>query len=52
MTSTKVNKPTARKSLCLFTNRLDMKKETAIHKLRAAKSRRKVIRSGNKPWAL
>ena len=37
MTSTPVNKPSARKSLCLFTKILDVKKKTATRRFGAAK---------------
>ena len=37
MTPTPVKKPSARKSLCFFTNILDVKKKTAIRQVRAAK---------------
>ena len=45
-------KPSARKSLCLFTNILDVNKKTAIHRFGDAKSKRKAIKSGTTPWAL
>ena len=51
MTSTPVKKPSARKSLCLFTNILDVKKN-ATRQVGAAKYKRKAIKFGNKPWAL
>ena len=37
MTSTPVKKPSARKSLCLFTNILDVKPKTAERRIVAAK---------------
>ena len=37
MTPTQVKKPSASKSLCLFTNILDVKKKTAICRVGAAK---------------
>ena len=53
MAPTPVNNPSARKSLCLFTNILDVKKKLATtRQVRAAKSKRKAIKSGTKPWAL
>ena len=52
MTPTPVKKPSAIKSLCLFTNILDVKKKTAIHQVRAAKSKHKSIKAGNMSWAL
>ena len=36
MTSTPVKKPSARKSLCLFTNILDVKEKIAIRRVKAA----------------
>ena len=51
MTSTLINKPSAQKSLCLFTNILDVKK-TACRQVGAPKSKRKAIKFGNKTWAL
>ena len=51
MTSTPVNKPRARKSLCLFTKILDVKK-AATHQVGAAKYNRKALKYGNTPWAL
>ena len=41
MTSTPVKKKSARKSLCLFTNILYVKKETDTRQVRPAKSERK-----------
>ena len=52
MTSTPVKKPSARKSLCIFTNILDVKNETVTRQVGAAKSKRKAIKAGTKPWAL
>ena len=37
MTSTPVKKPSARKSLCLFTNIFDVKKRTAIRRVESEK---------------
>ena len=51
MTSTPIKKPSAQKSLCLFTNIFEVKK-TAYHQVGAAKSKPKAIKFGNKPWAL
>ena len=51
-TSTPVKKPHARKSLCLFTNILDVKKKTATRRVGASKSKFKAIKYGNTPWAL
>ena len=50
--STTVNKPSARKSLCLFPNILDVKKKTATCRVGDAKSKRKKIKYGTTPWAL
>ena len=52
MTPTPVKKPSDRKSLCLFTNILDVKKKTSICQVGDAKSKRKAIKSGTTPWAL
>ena len=52
MTPTPDNKTSARKSLCLFTNILDVEKKTAICTFGAAKSNCKSIKSGTTPWAL
>ena len=50
MTSTPVKKPSARKSLCLFTNILDVKAKMAKRCFLAAKSRRKSMKVGNGLW--
>ena len=47
MTSKPVKKPSAIKSLCLFTNILDVKPKTAKIRFVAAKSRRKAMKLGN-----
>ena len=47
MTSTPVNKPSARKSLCLFTNILDVQPKTAKRRFVATKSRRKYMKVCN-----
>ena len=52
MTSTSANKPSGRKSLCLFTNILYVKKRIATRKVRSAKHNHKAIESGTTPWAL
>ena len=44
MTSTPVNKPSARKSLCLFTKILDVKPKTAKQRIVAAKSKRRAMK--------
>ena len=50
MISTPVKKPRARKSLCMFSNVLYVKKN-ACRRVRAAKSKRKAIKFGNTPWS-
>ena len=52
MISTPVKKLSARKSLCLFNNILDMKKKTYTRRSGAPKSKHKEINPGTKPWAL
>ena len=52
MTSSPVKKPSAQKSLCMFTNVLDVNKKTAYRRFGAAKYKRKAIKFGNTPWAL
>ena len=52
MTPTPVKKPSARKSLCIFTKILDVKKKTDIRRLGAAKLKLKAIKAGTTPWAL
>ena len=52
MKSTPVKKTSARKSLCLFTNILDVKNKNATRQVGDAKSKRKAIEYGNTPWAL
>ena len=49
MTPTLVKKPSARKSPCIFTNILDVKKKTAIHRVGAAKLKRKAIKAVTTP---
>ena len=44
MTSTTVKEPSARKSLCLFTNILDVKKKTEKRRILAAKSKRRAMK--------
>ena len=43
-------KLSARKSLCLFTNILNVKKKTAKRRVGAAKSKRKSMKVGNRLW--
>ena len=50
LTSSPVNKPSARKSLCLFTNIFDVQPKTAKYCFVAAKSRRKAIKVCNSLW--
>ena len=50
MTSTPVKKPSARKSLFLFTNILDFQPKTAKRRFVAAKSRREEIKVCNSLW--
>ena len=52
ITSSPVKKPSARKPICMFTNVLYLNKKTAYRRVGAAKSKRKAIKYGNKPWAL
>ena len=49
-TSTPVKKPSARKSLCLFTNILDVKPKTSKRHFVAAKSKRKATKLSNSLW--
>ena len=50
MTSTPVKKSSARKSLCLFTNILDVKPTTAKRRFVAAKFRQKSMKVCNSLW--
>ena len=50
MTQTKVKKPSAWKSLCLFTNIFDVKKRTAIRLVVYAKSKLRAIKAGSLLW--
>ena len=52
MTSSPVKKSSARKSLCMFTNVLDVSKKHSYRQFVAAKYKRKAIKYGNIPWAL
>ena len=52
MTPTQVKKPSDRKSMCLSTTILDVKKETVISQVKAAKYKRNAITSGTIPAAL
>ena len=51
MTLKPVNQPIAIKSLCLFTNILDVKK-SATRQVGADKFKPKAMKYGNTPWAL
>ena len=50
MTSTPVKKPSARKSMCLFTNILDVKPKIAKRRFVAAKSKLKAMKVGSNLW--
>ena len=50
MTSTPVKKPSANKSLCLFTNILNVKKKTAKRRAGAAKSKHISTKVGISLW--
>ena len=50
LASTPVKKPSASKSLCLFTNILDLQPKTAKRRFVAAKSRRKAMKVCNSLW--
>ena len=52
ITSTPTKKPNARKSLCMFTNILEVKNKTAKRQVGSAKFKQKAIKFVNKPWAL
>ena len=52
MTPTTAKKPIARKSLCLFTDILDVKKRTAIRGFGYVKSKRKANKAETIPWEL
>ena len=52
MTPTPVKKPSARNSLCLFTNISYVKNKTAIRRVGAAKSNHNEIKPVNRPWIL
>ena len=51
MTSTPIKKPSTQKSLCMFTNILEVK-ENSHRRVGATKSKRKAIKFENTPWAL
>ena len=50
MTSTPVKKPSDRKSLCLFTNILNVKKKTAKRRIGATESKPRATKVGNSLW--
>ena len=50
MVSTPVKKPSARKSLYLFTNIFDVKKKTAKCRIGASKSRCRAVKVGTSRW--
>ena len=50
MTPTLVKKTSARKSLCLFTNILNVKKKTAKRRIGAAEYKRRAMKVGNSLW--
>ena len=50
MTPTPVNNPSSIKSLCIFTNILDVKRRTSICRVVTSKSKRKAIKAGTTPW--
>ena len=50
MKSTPVKKPSAKKSLCLFTNIFDVKKKTAKRCVGDTKSKRRAMKVGNSMW--
>ena len=51
-TPSPVNKPNYQKSLCIFTNVVDVKRETSYRRVGASKSKRKAIKFGNTPCSL
>ena len=52
MTSAPVKKPSAQKSLCTFTNILEVKKKIAYFWVGAAKYKPKTVKYGTTPWEL
>ena len=50
MTSTPVNKPSARKSMCLFTNIFNVKNRIANHCILDAKSKRRAMKVSTSQW--
>ena len=51
MTPKPVKKPSASKSLCIFSKILDAKNKTTTHQVGAAKSERKEFKEATKLWA-
>ena len=51
LASTLVKKPSAMKSLCMFTNVLELKK-TAYRRVGASKTKYKAVKFENTPWEL
>ena len=52
MTPRALKKPSAIKSLCLFTNILYVKNKTAISQVGSAKSKRKGVKEGTTLWEM
>ena len=50
MTSTPFKKPSSSKSLCLFTNIINVKNKTAKRRVGAAKSKLRAMKVGNRLW--
>ena len=50
MTSSPVKKPSARKSLCIFPNILDVKQKTAKRRIVSAESKRRAMKVGTILW--
>ena len=50
LTSTPVNKPSARKSMCLFTNIFNVKNRIANHCILDAKSKRRAMKVSTSQW--
>ena len=50
MTSTRIKKPSAWKSLCLLTNTLDVKRKTAERRIVDSKSKRRAMKVGTIQW--
>ena len=50
MKSTSVKNPSDRKSLCLFTNILDVRPKTTKRRIVAAESKRRAMKVGTSQW--